>query len=334
MDSRRPLFVASAPRTGTTWVAWVLSVAPGVTWINEPDNEWPNVFALKAKRTLGRFPVLEKGDIAPPEYQELWARAFQGFRQSALLDRIVYRADHGDKTMLQLWRALCDHANPEMSRELRLLTALAPPPGSKPKPLGGRRHSAGAPQRVLVKSVYAPLALEWITARFQPQTVIVLRHPLNMMASWVELMWGGCALDTNPTVREHFAARWDLPELDPDASSLQRIAWEVGLFLCALHAGIDEHPEWVVVSHDDLAVEPTSTFKRLYEDLGLGWTPKTEAFLEERNRPGEGFAVFRVASELPERWRKRLSKEQLDEVWSVWSQISAPWVDQVRRDLA
>jgi len=333
MDGRRPLFIASAPRTGTTWVAWVLSVAPGVTWINEPDNEWPNVFALKAKRTLGRFPVLEKGDTAPPEYEELWARAFQGFRQSRILDRVVWRSDRGDKTMLQLWRAMCDHANPEMSRELRLLTALAGPPRSKPKPLGGRRHRAGAPERVLVKSVYAPLALEWITARFQPQTVIVLRHPLNVMASWVELMGGGCALDTNPTVREHFAARWDLPELEPEATRLQRIAWELGLFLSALQTGIDEHPDWVVVSHEELAVDPTKTFKRLYEDVGLDWTPKTESFLEERNRPGEGFAVFRVASELPERWRKRLSKEQLEEVWSVWSQINAPWVEQMRSDL-
>ncbi len=333
MDTRRPLFVASAPRTGTTWVAWVLSVAPGVTWINEPDNEWPNVFALKAKRTLGRFPVLEKGDSAPPEYEELWARAFQGFRQSRFMDRIVWRSDRGERTMLQLWRALCDHANPEMSRELRVLTALVRPPGSKPRPVGGRRRGK-APERVLVKSVYAPLALEWINARFQPQTVIVLRHPLNVMASWVELMGGGCALDTNPTVREHFAARWNLPELHPDASRLQRISWEVGLFTSALYAGIDEHPDWVVVSHEDLCVDPRETFKRLYEDVGLEWSSKTEEFLEERNRPGEGFKVFRVASELPERWRKRLSKEQLEEIWSVWSQINAPWVEPMGRDLS
>ena len=332
METGRPLFVASAPRTGTTWVAWVLSVAPGVTWINEPDNEWPNIFALKAKRTLGRFPALNKDDTAPPEYEELWSRAFQGVRQSRMLDRIVWRSDRGDKTMLQLWRALCDHANPEMSRELRLLTALARPPRSKVRPLGGRRQ-AKAPGRVLVKSVYAPLALEWINARFQPQTVIVQRHPLNVMASWVELMGGGCALDTNPSVREHFAARWSLPELEPDASRIQRIAWEVGLFTSALHAGMDEHPDWVVVSHEQLCVDPKATYKRLYEDVGLDWTSKTEAFLEERNRPGTGFAVFRVASELPERWRKRLTKEQLDEIWSVWSGISAPWVERVGRDL-
>ena len=310
----------------------MLSVAPGVTWINEPDNEWPNIYALKAKRTLGRFPVLEKGDSAPPEYEQLWARAFQGFRQSRLMERIVWRSDRGEKTMLGLWRALCDHANPELARDLRVLTTLARPPGSKARPLGGRR-GAKAPERVLVKSVYAPLALEWINARFQPQTVVVLRHPLNVMASWVELMGGGCALDTNPTVREHFAARWNLPELDADASRLQRIAWEVGLFTTALHAGIDEHPDWVVVSHEELCVDPTTTFRRLYEEVGLDWTPKTESFLTERNRPGTGFAVFRVAAELPERWRKRLTTEQVQEIWSVFSRIKAPWVERVGRDL-
>jgi hypothetical protein len=306
-------------------VAWVLSCAPGVTWINEPDNEWPNVFALKAKRTLGRFPVLEKGDVVPKEYEQMWDRAFRGLGQSRLLEWLVWRVDRGDRTMQQLWRALCDHANPEISRPLRFISGVARPPSSRPN---GRRGD-----RVLVKTVYSPLALDWIDERFHPQVLIVLRHPLNMMSSWAELGWGGCALDTNPTVRERLAARWDLPQLGSDATLLQRIAWEVGLFTSQLHAGLDEHPHWMAVSHEDLCVDSRAKFQPLYRDLGLKWSSRTEAFLADRNRPGTGFAVFRVAAEQPDRWRGRLRKDQLDQIWSVFSRINAPWVERVGLDL-
>src|SRR3989442_4909 len=111
---------------------------------------------------------------------------------------------------------------------------------------------ADGADRVMVKAVHAPLALEWIWARLGPRIVVVLRHPLNVIASWLELGWGGCALETNPWVRERFVDRWNLPMLDPDASRLQRLAWEAGLFTSALRAGVERHSEWIAASHEDL----------------------------------------------------------------------------------
>src|SRR5205823_799052 len=63
--SARPVLVAGGPRTGTSWVLRALHRAGGVALIYEPDNEWPNPFALKAKLPLGRFPVLGAWDVAP-----------------------------------------------------------------------------------------------------------------------------------------------------------------------------------------------------------------------------------------------------------------------------
>src|SRR5437867_103434 len=74
--SARPVLVAGGPRTGTSWVLRALHRAGGVALIYEPDNEWPNPFALKAKLPLGRFPVLEAGAAAPPESAQLGEGAF------------------------------------------------------------------------------------------------------------------------------------------------------------------------------------------------------------------------------------------------------------------
>jgi hypothetical protein len=319
----RALIVAGAPRTGTTWVAQVLSRAAGTTWINEPDNEWPNTYALKAKRTLGRFPVLTEGDRAPVAYERLWRRSLAGFRQGRYQEALAWKLDRKDRTMVELWRAMCDHADPRLSPRLRLLTWLARPPSTPDRA-----------EHVLVKSVHAPLALEWISARLGPRILVVLRHPLNVIASWLELGWGGCALETNPHVRERSEERWGLPRLEGGASTIQRLSWEAGLFATALREGADGHPEWVVASHDDLCLDPGAGFRALFDGLGFPWTKEAGDFLDQANQPGEGWSGYRVAAEQPERWRRRLTGPQLDEIWSVLSRFRGAWVEAVARDLA
>jgi hypothetical protein len=319
---RRRLLVVGAPRSGTTWITKVFAHAQGVLLVNEPDNEWPKPFALKAKLGLGRFPVLGPDDPAPNDFRELWERAFAGYRQSRPY-WLLARALRNGRTDIDLWRALCDHANPYVSPRLRLLTALARPPSKGPRA-----------ETVVVKSVYGALAVEWIAEQVRPEVLIVLRHPLNVLASWVENTWGGCALDTNPRVRERFGSRFGLPELSAEASHLARVAWEVGLVTSVLEDCAQRHTDWFTVRHEDLCVDPPDRFRQLFERLELTWNEEPRGYLEGTNRPGTGFTVFRIWSEQPDRWRTRLDPSQLREAWSVLSRFRAPWVPLVGAEIA
>jgi hypothetical protein len=320
-ERSRPVLVAGAPRTATTWVATALSLADGVTWINEPDNEWPNWYALKAKRRLGRFPALVEEDADPRRYLTLWRRSLAGRRQGRYQEAMAWKLDRGERTVRDLWLAMCEHPPKRLPLSVRLFSAVARPP-----------RIPDRATTVMVKSVHAPLALEWIAARLEPRMVVVLRHPLNVIASWSDLGWGGCALVANPRIRERFGRRWNLPELERTASPLAQAAWEVGLFTCALEAGA-ERSDWLVASHDRLCLGPRQGFRDLFARLGLTWSERVEAFLTESNRPGAGFTTFRVAADEPDRWRKRLSPEQIREAWSVLSRIEAPWVERVAQEL-
>jgi hypothetical protein len=308
---------------GTTWVAEALSFARGAAWINEPDNEWPDPFALKAKLPLGRFPILDERDPDPPEYLQLWQRALNGFRQGGPLLRLGDRLENWDKTRRDLWRALCDHANPRVAPWLRLLVSLARPPSDR---LQG--------EIVVVKSVHAALALEWVASRLGPRTVVVLRHPLNTIASWLEFGWGGCYLDTHPEVRARFAGPWGFPDLPEDRSLVTAVTWEVALFTSVLHAAVEDHPGRLAVSHESLCADPTGGFQQIYSDLGLPWTDEAERFVRESNRPGTGYETARIAAEQPDRWKRRLSREQLEEIRDLLLQIRmARWVEGVMHDL-
>jgi len=307
---------------GTTWVAEALSHADGATWINEPDNEWPDPFALRAKLPLGRFPILDEHDPDPPEYLELWERAFAGFHQSGPLLALADRLENWERTKRDLWRALCDHADPRVAAWLRVLVSLARPPS--------KRASA---RLVLAKSVHSPLALEWVASRLRPRILMVLRHPFNTIASWLEFGWGGCYLDTHPKVLERFAGPWGFPQLGQERSLLAAVTWEVALFTAVLHAAAEAHPDWLAISHESLCADPVGGFRKIYADLGLTWTKEAERYVSASQLPGRCYETARVAADQPERWKQRLTPQQVEEIWDVLSRIRAPWVESLAQDL-
>jgi hypothetical protein len=282
--------------------------AEDACYVGEPDNERKEPFALRAKYGLGRFPTLEPGDQAPL-YEQLWERAFAGKVRPKSPGAVAAKFLLKNAPKPQLRTAYAS-AEPKLSPRLRLVTALTAPPSQQ---LPG--------SNVVVKSVYAPLAVEWIDERWKPRVLVVMRHPFNVLASWLELGFKHCNLHARALVQERYARRWGIELPRDDESPLARIAWEVGLLTSALEAIIERNPDYVVAGHESLCVEPVSQFKRLYRDVGLRWSRTAEEFLERSNRPGTGYAPKRITSEQPERWRRRLTPEQVEEIQDVLSRF-------------
>ncbi|HYH51438.1 MAG TPA: sulfotransferase [Acidimicrobiia bacterium] len=303
-----PILILGPPRSGTTWVEQILGAAAHANVIHEPDNETCDPFALRAKRALGRFPILGPGDLAPSEYVELWERALMGRNRRASARWLVARAVLG--TADADLGAVFDRRAPQFPARMRVVSALAVPPTAPPQK-----------KRVLVKSVHASLAAEWIAARWNPQVVVVLRHPLNIIASHVALRWRDSGLATHPLLPGALSRIPGVPPLAADASPLSRLTWQIGLFIAALEAAILRNPHWLVVRHDELCADPPQRFPALCEALGLPWTERAAALLAASNRPGNGLATRRVAAEQAQRWRRQLDGQQLDEVVAVLSQF-------------
>jgi hypothetical protein len=171
----------------------------------------------------------------------------------------------------------------------------------------------------VVKSVHAPLALEWVADRFDPVVVIMLRHPLNVVASLLELGLPDRdrQLDADPVIRDRLMGPLGIAAPAPGASDAARSAWQVGLLTTSLEAAAARHPSWVVATHEDLCIEPVEKVRALCERVGLPWSPDLERHLATSDRPGTGFSTNRVRSDEPARWRTRLSPEQLDEIVPV-----------------
>ncbi|HEX5616576.1 MAG TPA: hypothetical protein VFZ83_15590 [Acidimicrobiia bacterium] len=290
------VLVLGAPRTATTWIGEALGHADATAYVHEPDGV-EDPFAFRAKRALAHHPVLEPGADAA-DYARLWAGAFSGGAPAGT------RAD-------RLARALFARTTPEERRRARegrgtsvriqVVCRLARP----------RVAPAPPPAAVVVKSVHAALAADWIVDRFAPRVVVTHRNPLNVMASWLELGFPNTAPSGHHAVVAEAHRRWGLTLPGHDAPPLERDSAYLGTLLCALHEHVARHPDWIVVSHEAACVEPASVLRELAARLGLVWGDAAEQFVAASDRPGHGWATQRVASTLSEKWRDQLDPAQV-----------------------
>lgn len=317
--SARPVIVAGIPRSGTTWVGKALARAGSRCLVHEPDNEKESLSALIAKRWLGRFPVLQSGEAAP-SYERLWELALAG----ATPDESTRRR----RLVASGWRGLTSaHREAAVRRTesaiTRAVVALAGPEGAQ-------RHQ---PAPVVVKTVHAPLALEWLSDRFvAAQVVVVIRHPASVLSSWreLELADQDRQLHQNPRVQRDYLARWNVEP--PGTDPLERAAWQVCLLTAVLLDAVARRPGWHLVRHEDLCVDPPARFAALARGLGMAWNDLAEAFLLESDQGGAGFAVRRRASEQVDRWRSRLEPGGARALAAAAGQFPGlgPWVDDLR----
>jgi hypothetical protein len=290
----RRLLIVGAPRSGTTWVGKTLGRTAGSTYVHEPDGTG-DPFAFRAKRALPFTPVLQ-GDEDVPEYEQLWAGAFAGGRRPGTPRDLLARRLFARLSQEEKWKG---RQTDNASWRVRLACAAAVPLASD-----------GSKRNVIVKSVHAALALEWIAQRFDPVVLVVRRHPYNVLASRLEMGFKPGLLEVRNS--GEFAARaWGVRPVDADESDLTKDAFHLGTLMLALHDAVERHPDWHIVSHEDLCIEPVAGFSSAAARLGLEWTAESEAFLGESNTRGSGYATNRVAAEQPDRWRTRLTAEQV-----------------------
>ena len=287
-----PVVIAGLPRSGTTWTMRALGTCPGTRTVFEPDNENILPAAIHGKQELGRYPCLAPGQD-PGAYGGLWAWILNGAHEDARarLARRILGPGKAERTF--------DTA-PDLVT--RLGAALARDP----------RAGAPCPDRVVVKSIHAALSIEWIDATFDVTPLVLLRHPGNVLASWMEIGHKdgrNATLDSRPDIRARYVDRWGVPLPGPDP--VEQMSWRICLLTAALEEAVAAHPGWHLRTHEQLCTDPVATFRALVGDLGLTWSDATEAFLIENDTPGEGYATKRVAADVVDSWRSRLDDAQL-----------------------
>jgi hypothetical protein len=293
---RHDVLVVGPGRSGTTWVGEALGHAAGAMYLHEPDHVVAVPFAGRARAGLGEWPVLESGGPAPADYERLWDAAF-GVRPRWPLNSVARRAYAGVPALEK--QAIPDPAWHCSSARLRLALRLA-----RPACLRG-------PGPRVVKSINAAFALDWLLDRYDPQVVLVRRHPLDVLASWWDLHSGESLFkyEDDRAVRPRLQ-RWQVSP-PPRDDYFAEMAWYVGFEMSAYQEAAEANPQIHVATHETLCADPIPEFRRLVANVGLEWSPDCEQYLQASNLPGDGYETKRLAAEQPGKWRTRLTDDQV-----------------------
>jgi len=310
---RRPLVLAGIPRSGTTWTMRALAADPALVQVMEPDNEVRSAPAIWAKRSSGRYPVLLPRD-RDDRLAALWSWVMDGAPQN--------RRIHATELLLRAVRPAENRRYYQAKRAplMRLAGLVGAPPKHRPS-------TAPSGRRIFVKTVYMPLALEWLASVFDVDVLVLFRHPGNVLASWLSLDLNDryVRLDQDPKIRS-MVDRGELPA--PGADAFERLVWQVGVLDLALERSLARQPTWVGRTHEQLCVQPINQFRQLYDELGLEWTPRAEEYLVSNDRPGVGFPTQRVSADQADLWKQRLTPAQIATMQQVLAQFPLTTWDQ------
>ena len=164
---------------------------------------------------------------------------------------------------------------------------------------------------MVAKSIHAQLSLEWIDHEFDVTTLVLLRHPANVLASWMEVdLKDGrnSTLESRPEVQSRYVDRWGVPP--PGDDPVEKMSWRIGLLIAALEEAVARHPDWQMRTHEQLCTDSVATFRTLFADLGLEWGDTTEQFLVDNDTPGEGYRDQAGGGRRLDSWQRRLDDDQ------------------------
>ena len=168
----------------------------------------------------------------------------------------------------------------------------------------GHRNGGAGSTAVIAKSVFAPFALDWLVDRYHPRVVLIERHPVDVVLSWMRLDFLVGDLATRERIRSEYVEPLGIPSWDAAAPRLLQVSWAVGLIMSAMRHQSRTRPDWKVVSHEAISRHP-AIIRQLATSLGLRWSAEAEAAALQRaearpSSPHDRHVATEFLSQFPE----------------------------------
>ena len=239
------IYVTGVPRSGTTFVGKVLSLPLEVDYIHEPFNPQCGMVGLD------RWYPYVRPTIDTDQMQSFHAIAKNLFSYDFKFKRYIPRRDPWQRKLVK------SLVGSRGEFYLRL---------AKPNIF----HRAA-----VIKDPTGNLLSEYLYHNFQVKPVIVVKHPLSFIASlkrvqwWVKTNW---MIENQPDlVQDYFSDELDFINREYDTSIEGSAAyWRAAYKVMLTQAS--KHPDWQVITIEELSEEPIKVFQQLYQHLDLPWS--------------------------------------------------------------
>jgi hypothetical protein len=190
-------------------------------------------------------------------------------------------------------------------------------------------------QDALIKDPFAIFSSEWFANTLDCQVVIIVRHPAAVASSLLRLNWN---FDFSDLLNQPLLMRdWLEPfkrEMETMINSaVDVIAQSSLLWRMVYQAAADlkkRFPEFLIIRHEDISLDPVGEFRQLYESLDLNYSQKVEQTIinsssarnpkEVSRRTVHSVSVDSRAN--LENWKLRLTTSDIDRVHRLTSDVA------------
>ena len=297
MSELTPILVTGTHRSGTTWVGKMLAADPCVAYISEPLNvlHRPGVFRAKV-RYWYQYICEENEKEYIPAFEDLLEFDYH------LWDEI--RSLRSRRDVLRMGRDFLIFYNGLMRG-----------------------------QRPLFKDPFAVFSTPWFAKRLNCKVVITVRHPAAFASSLKRLNW---PFDFQDLLAQPLLMRDHLEPYREEMGSIKAddvigqasLLWK--LIYRSVHAARQSNPDFLIVRHEDLSVDPIPGYRALYTALGLEFTSRVEKTIlsaSSSENPTELSRKKIYAIKLDSRanvdnWKKRLTAEETERVRRMTEEVS------------
>lgn len=182
---------------------------------------------------------------------------------------------------------------------------------------------------LLVKYVKLSLCLDWYAKNFSDVKIVqIVRNPIPLFLSWRVRNWDPAyALAT--LLRQEKLVSGPLREFYVQLKYASTF-WEcAGAFWGAVtFMQLSAHRTgWILHEHEWFCIDPVAHFKLLFQQLELQWNDNVESFLLGKNgdTTGPGYGKWRDPRTELDKWRKDVSKSDIDEAQKYIAMFNLPF---------
>lgn len=297
MSNKNPILVTGAHRSGTTWVGRMIAADPQTAYISEPLNasHRPGVFG------------------APVEYwyqyitEENEAQYLPAFQEMLKFNYHLWAEIKSIRSRRDFLR---------MGRDLSIF-------------MNGRFHG----QRALLKDPFALFSSPWFAQKLNCQVVITIRHPAGFASSLKRLNWPfdfKNLLDQPDLMRDHLEMdRQEMRSIQPDdiigqAALLWRMVYRF------VHSTSSLFPQFNMVRHEDLSLDPVGGYQALYKSLNLNFDESIKDIIlnsSSSENPtklakNKTFSVKLDSRAALDNWKKILTSEEIVRIRKLTEGVS------------
>ncbi|MDQ6963041.1 MAG: sulfotransferase [Mariprofundaceae bacterium] len=176
-------------------------------------------------------------------------------------------------------------------------------------------------KRKIIKDPIACFSAPWLADHFNLRTVVIIRHPAAFALSLKRVGWSFdfSNLWQQTGLWRHFPEQWQLAMRKQPTDIVQQATLLWNCTYSFLLDACEQRPDWLLLRHEDLSLDPLQQFQDLYQNLDLQWDKRVEkqiiahtsGHLSSQPKLGQVHSLKRDSAASLERWKHELTAAEI-----------------------